>query len=119
MKNINNYILTAIVSLVLVVTTSFLMTAADEPIRQAGYYLPVVFGAVGTWAAGKARLLKLDYEERRPQQCSRRRVRQIKSPSVFSQYASPAPAFREYFPMEQSRLLHKFLRRRTIYPALF
>ena len=57
MKNINNYILTAIVSLVL-------MTAADEPIRQAGYYLPVVFGAVGTWAAGKAGLLKLDYEER-------------------------------------------------------
>ena len=32
MKNINNYILTAIVSLVLVVATSFLMTAADEPI---------------------------------------------------------------------------------------
>ena len=64
MKNINNYILTAIVSLVLVVATSFLMTAADEPIRQAGYYLPVVFGAVGTWAAGKAGLLKLDYEER-------------------------------------------------------
>ena len=63
-KNINNYILTAIVSLVLVVATSFLMTAADEPIRQAGYYLPVVFGAVGTWAAGKAGLLKLDYEER-------------------------------------------------------
>ena len=108
MKNINNYILTAIVSLVLVVATSFLMTAADEPIRQAGYYLPVVFGAVGTWAAGKA-----------GQQCPRRRVRQIKSPSVFSQYASPAPAFREYFPMGQSRLLHKFLRRRTIYPALF
>lgn len=64
MKNINNYILTSIVSLVLVVATSFLMTAADEPIRQAGYYLPVVFGAVGTWAAGKAGLLKLDYEER-------------------------------------------------------
>lgn len=40
MKNINTYILTAIVSLVLVVATSFLMTAADEPIRQAGYYLP-------------------------------------------------------------------------------
>ena len=48
MKNINNYILTAIVSLVLVVATSFRMAAADEPIRQAGYYLPVVFGAVGT-----------------------------------------------------------------------
>ena len=39
MKNINTYILTAIVSLILVVATSFLMTAADEPIRQAGMYL--------------------------------------------------------------------------------
>ena len=64
MKNFNNYVLTAIVSLILVVATSFLMTAADEPIRQAGLYLPIVFGAVATWAAGKAGLLELDYEER-------------------------------------------------------
>ena len=64
MKNFNNYVLTAIVSLVLVVATAFLMTAADEPIRQAGYYLPVVFGAVAAWAAGKAGLLEMDYEER-------------------------------------------------------
>ncbi len=63
MKNINAYILTAIVSLVLVVATAFLMTAADEPIRQVGYYLPVVFGVVAAWAAGKAGLLELDYEE--------------------------------------------------------
>ena len=40
----------------MVVATSFLMTAADEPIREAGYYLPVVFGTVTAWAA--------DYEER-------------------------------------------------------
>ena len=64
MKNINNYILTAIVSLVLVVAASFLMTAADEPIREAGYYLPVVFGIVTAWAAGKAGVLEIDYEER-------------------------------------------------------
>ena len=64
MKNIGTYVFITIVSLVMVVATAFLMTAADEPIRQAGYYLPVVFGAVGTWAAGKAGLLKLDYEER-------------------------------------------------------
>ena len=85
MKNINTYILTAIVSLVLVVATSFLMTAADEPIRQAGYYLPVVFGAVAAWAAGKAGLLELDYEERtaRPPQCPRRRVRQSQT-TIFS-----------------------------------
>ena len=64
MKNINTYILTAIVSLVLVVAASFLMTAADEPIRKAGYYLPVAFGAVATWAAGKAGVLEIDFEER-------------------------------------------------------
>ena len=64
MKDFNNYVLTAIVSLILVVATSFLMTAADEPIRQAGFYLPIVCGAVAAWAAGKAGLLELDYEER-------------------------------------------------------
>ena len=62
MKNINNYILTAIVSLVLVVATSFLMTAADEPIRQAGMYLPLIFGALATWSASRAGLLEMDYE---------------------------------------------------------
>lgn len=65
MKNINTYILTAIVSLVMVVATAFLMTAADEPVRQAGYYLPMIFGAIGTWAASKAGLLELDCEERK------------------------------------------------------
>lgn len=64
MKNINTYILTAIVSVVLVVATSFLMTAADEPIREAGMILPIVFGAVATWASGKAGILEINYEER-------------------------------------------------------
>ena len=64
MKNIGAYVFITIVSLVMVVATAFLMTAADEPIRQAGYYLPVVFGVVAAWAAGKAGLLELDYEER-------------------------------------------------------
>lgn len=64
MKNFNAYVMTTIVSLMLVVASAFLMTAADEPIRQAGYYLPIVFGAVATWAAGKAGLLEMDYEER-------------------------------------------------------
>ena len=64
MKNIGTYVFITIVSLVMVVATAFLMTAADEPIRQAGYYLPVVFGVVAAWAAGKAGLLELDYEER-------------------------------------------------------
>ena len=65
MKNMDAYIMISIVSLILVVATAFLMTAADEPIRQAGYYLPMIFGAVGTWAASKAGLLELDYEERK------------------------------------------------------
>ena len=40
MKNIGAYVFITIVSLVMVVATAFLMTAADEPIRQAGgcYY---------------------------------------------------------------------------------
>ena len=44
MKNIAAYIIISIVSLVMVVATAFLMTAADAPIREAGYYLPLVFG---------------------------------------------------------------------------
>ena len=64
MKNFNCCIIITIVSLIMVVATSFLMTAADEPIRQAGFYLPIVFGAAAAWAAGKAGLLELDYEER-------------------------------------------------------
>lgn len=65
MKNMNFYIATVIVSLILVVATAFLMAAPDEPIRQAGMYLPLFFGAIGTWAATKAGLLELDYEEHR------------------------------------------------------
>ena len=64
MKNINLYILTTIVSLVMVIATAFLMTAADAPIRQAGLYLPMIFGALATWSAGKAGLREMDYEER-------------------------------------------------------
>lgn len=40
MKNINTYILIVIVSLVMVIATAFLMTAADEPVRQAGCTCP-------------------------------------------------------------------------------
>ena len=65
MKNMNFYIATAIVSLILVVATAFLMIVPDEPIRQAGMYLPLFFCAIGTWAATKAGLLELDYEEHR------------------------------------------------------
>ena len=60
MKNMDAYIMTAIVSLILVVATAFLMTAADENIRED---LPLIFGAICTWAASKAGLLELRHEE--------------------------------------------------------
>jgi len=62
MKNISIQVVIAIVSLVLVVASTFLMTAADEPIRQAGMYLPLIFGALATWSASRASLLEMDYE---------------------------------------------------------
>ena len=64
MKNMDAYSMISIVSLILVVATAFLMTAADAPIREAGMYLPLIFGAIGTWAASKAGLLEMHYEER-------------------------------------------------------
>ena len=71
MKNINTQVVIAIVSLVLVVASTFLMTAADEPVRQAGMYLPIIFGAVATWAAAKASFLEMDCEDRRAQRSAR------------------------------------------------
>jgi len=64
MKNISTYVMISIVSLVLVVATAFLMTAADAPIREAGEYLPLLFGAVFTWSTGKANLMERDREIR-------------------------------------------------------
>ena len=64
MKNISTYVMISIVSLVLVVATAFLMTAADAPIRAAGGYLPLLFGAVFTWSTAKASLLEREREIR-------------------------------------------------------
>ena len=64
MKNISTYVMISIVSLVLVVATAFLMTAADAPIRAAGGYLPLLFGAVFTWSTAKANLLEREREIR-------------------------------------------------------
>ena len=49
----------------LVVASAFLMTAADAPIRAAGGYLPLIFGAVFTWAAAKALLMERRREQDR------------------------------------------------------
>lgn len=64
-NNIYNYISLAVVSLMLVVASAFLMTAADAPIREAGGYLPLIFGAVFTWASAKALLLERRREQDR------------------------------------------------------
>ena len=64
MKNISTYVMISIVSLVLVVATAFLMTAADAPIRAAGEYLPLLFGAVFTWSTAKANLMEREREVR-------------------------------------------------------
>lgn len=64
MKNISTYVTISIVSLVLVVATAFLMTAADAPIRAAGGYLPLLFGAVFTWSTAKANLMEREREIR-------------------------------------------------------
>ena len=64
MKNIRAYLTTAVVSLMLVVATAFLMTAADAPIRAAGGYLPLLFGAVFTWSTAKANLMEREREIR-------------------------------------------------------
>ena len=71
MKNISIQIIIAVVSLMMVVASAFLMTAADEPVRQAGMYLPIIFGAVATWAAAKASFLEMDCEDRKAQRSAR------------------------------------------------
>lgn len=64
MKNINTYIMISIVSLVLVVATAFLMTAADVEVREIGGYLSLLMGAVFTWSTAKASLMERAHEER-------------------------------------------------------
>ena len=70
MKNISTYVMISILSLVLVVATAFLMTAADAPIREAGGYLPLIFGAVFSWSTAKANLMERERElHAQPRRC--------------------------------------------------
>ena len=64
MKNIYTYISVAVVMLVMMVASAFLLTAADAPVR-AGGYVTLIFGAIATWATAKALLAERDNEERR------------------------------------------------------
>ena len=78
-NNIYTYISLAVVSLMLVVASAFLMTAADAPIREAGGYLPLIFGAVFTWAADKALLMERRREQDRNKTVSVDFTRKVRS----------------------------------------
>ena len=56
MKNIQIYLLAAVVALLMMVASAFLLTAADAEIRQASGYVTLIFGAIGTWFTAKAML---------------------------------------------------------------
>ena len=79
MKNIYTYISISIISLVLAAACSFLMTAADAPIREAGGYLPLIFGAVFTWATAKALLMERRREQDRNKTVSVDFTRKVRS----------------------------------------
>ena len=64
MKNISVQIAVAIVSLVLVVASAFLMTAADVEIRVLANYLTLGWAAVFTVSATRALLLEGRREEK-------------------------------------------------------
>ena len=64
MKNISIQVVIAIVSLVLVVASTFLMTAADVEIRVLANYLTLGWAAVFTVSATRALLLERSREEK-------------------------------------------------------
>ena len=64
MKNISIHIAVAIVSLVLVVASAFLMTAADAEIRVLANYLTLGWAIVFTVSATRALLLERSREEK-------------------------------------------------------
>ena len=64
MKNISTQVVIAIVSLVLVVASTFLMTAADVEIRVLANYLTLGWAAVFTVSATRALLLERSREEK-------------------------------------------------------
>ena len=64
MKNISIQVVIAIVSLVLVVASTFLMTAADVEIRVLANYLPLGWAVVFTVSAPRALLLERSREEK-------------------------------------------------------
>ena len=64
MKNISIHVAIAVVSLVLVVASAFLMTAADWEIRVLANYLTLGWALVFTVSATRALLLEAHREEK-------------------------------------------------------
>lgn len=62
MKNISTHVAIAVVSLVLVVASAFLMTAADVEIRVLANYLTLGWAVVFTIASSRALLLERSHE---------------------------------------------------------
>ena len=62
MKNISTHVAIAVVSLVLVVASAFLMTAADVEIRVLANYLTLGWALVFTISATRALLMERSHE---------------------------------------------------------
>ena len=62
MKNISTHVAIAVVSLVLVVASAFLMTAADVEIRVLANYLTLGWALVFTISATRALLMERNHE---------------------------------------------------------
>lgn len=70
MKNISTNITVAIISLVLVVASAFLMTAADVEIRVLANYLTLGWAAVFTVSATHALLLERSREAKKAREAA-------------------------------------------------
>lgn len=64
MKNISTHVAIAIVSLVLVIASAFLMTAPEAGMRLIGEYVTLFWAVVFTASATRALLLERSREEK-------------------------------------------------------
>lgn len=77
MKNIYTYISVAAVTLMMTVASAFLLTAADAPVREAGGYVTLFFGALTAWAVAKALLAEWEREIHSDPDHARRHARAV------------------------------------------
>ena len=64
MKNISTHVAIAVVSLVLVIASAFLMTAPEAGMRLIGEYVTLFWAVVFTASTTRALLLERDHEVR-------------------------------------------------------